>query len=139
MARVDNPTKIQKNNPVLTPETATLEIGANGVVGIADNLRDAIAAAYLAQVTALDATRTWEQMTGNIDGLLISNHSVNPLYFRGLGIAYADTGKGIMFPPGSIPIYLPLAGWPFTDALGYECASIWTVMLMVTTVDVKNA
>ena len=104
--------KVHANNPALTAGSGGLNLPLTAAAG--SSLTGAIAAANPAA------------NINEVNGLLISASSGNPVFIRSTG---GDDSTGILIPSGQ-NLFLPIAEWPAVE-LEYQCASTVDVMVFL--------
>jgi len=104
--------KIHANNPALTAGSGVLNLALTAAAG--------------APLIAAIATANPNGNIDEVNGLLISASSGNPVYIRSTG---APNSTGILIPAGQ-NLFLPIAEWP-TVELEYQCASTVDVMVFL--------
>ncbi len=104
--------KVAANNPALTAGSGVLNLAATVAAG--------------ASLSAALATANPAANIDEVNGLLISASSGNPVYIRSTGGA---DSTGILIPSGQ-NLFLPIAEWP-TVPLEYQCASTVDVMVFL--------
>jgi hypothetical protein len=105
--------KVHANSPALTAGSGVLQLASTAAAG--------------ASLTAAIATANPNANINEVNGLLISASSGNPIYIR-TAAGGADS-TGILIPAGQ-NLFLPIAEWP-TLELEYQCASAVSVLVFL--------
>ncbi|QDP48077.1 MAG: hypothetical protein Unbinned5179contig1001_33 [Prokaryotic dsDNA virus sp.] len=104
--------KVHANSPALTAGSGVLQLASTAAAG--------------ASLTAAIATANPNANINEVNGLLISASSGNPVYIRTTGGA---DSTGVFIPAGQ-NLFLPIAEWPAVE-LEYQCASAVSVLVFL--------